>query len=120
MKPGHTGLYRLYKASGYSIQGFKAAWKYESAIRQEVIMLMILIPIALIFGQSAIEKSLLIASIVLVLIVELLNAAIEAVVDRVGSEYHELSGRAKDIGSCAVLVTLILAASVWTLILLTN
>ncbi len=117
MKPGYTGITRLIKATGFSAKGLKAAFKYESAIRQELAMILILIPIALYFDFTAVEKSMLIFSALFVFIVELLNSAIEATVDRIGSEFHELSGRAKDIGSAAVLMALIASSSVWILIL---
>jgi len=115
-KPGYTGLKRIIKASGYSWQGLRAAFKYESAIRQELLLLIIFTPIALLLNVSHVDKILLVASLVLVLIVELLNSAIEAVVDRIGTEHHVLSGRAKDIGSAAVFVTLCLAAFIWFMI----
>lgn len=115
-KPSHTGLKRILKATGYSMQGLRAAFKHESAVRQELLLLLIFTPIALMLDVTNAEKILLIASLVLVFIVELLNSAIEAVVDRIGSEYHELSGRAKDIGSAAVFVSLCLAAFVWLMV----
>jgi len=117
-KPGYTGLTRIIKATGYSWQGLRAAFKYESAIRQELLLLMIFTPIALLLDVSHVDKILLVASLVLVLIVELLNSAIEAVVDRIGTEHHELSGRAKDIGSAAVFVSLCLAIFIWFMIVM--
>ncbi|CAM3000606.1 diacylglycerol kinase [Moritella viscosa] len=117
-KPGYTGLTRIIKATGYSWQGLRAAFKYESAIRQELLLLIIFTPIALLLDITNIEKILLVASLVLVLIVELLNSAIEAIVDRIGTEHHELSGRAKDIGSAAVFVTLCLAVFTWFMIVM--
>ncbi|WP_017222547.1 diacylglycerol kinase [Moritella dasanensis] len=115
-KPGLTGLNRIIKATQYSFKGLRAAFKYESAIRQELLLLLILTPIALLLDVSNVDKILLVASLVLVLIVELVNSAIEAVVDRIGTEHHELSGRAKDIGSAAVFVSLCLSAFVWFMI----
>ncbi|QUM90240.1 diacylglycerol kinase [Moritella sp. 36] len=115
-KPGFTGLTRIIKATGYSFQGLRDAFKYESAIRQELLLLIILTPVALLLNVSNVEKILLIAPLVLVFIVELLNSAIEAVVDRIGSEHHILSGRAKDIGSAAVFVSLCLTAFIWFMI----
>lgn len=112
------GVKRLYNACLFSAAGFKATWQHEEAFRQEVILLIITTPLAIVLGANAIEKLLLIGSIVLVLLVELLNSAVEAVVDRVGFEHHELSGRAKDIGSAAVMMALIWAAITWALILL--
>lgn len=112
------GMKRLINACFFSIAGFKATWQHEEAFRQEVILLLVSTPLAFYFGPSAIEKVLLIGSVVLVLVVELLNSAVEAVVDRVGLEHHELSGRAKDIGSAAVMLSLVWAAATWALILL--
>lgn len=112
-KPGNTGLTRIIKATGYSIQGLKAAYKYEAAIRQELALLFVSILLAFIIELSALERIVMLGSVVLVLIVELINSAIEVVVDRIGIEQHELSGRAKDIGSAAVMVTLMFAAFVW-------
>jgi len=117
-KPGNTGLKRVIKAAGYSWAGLKAAFKHEAAFRQELALCLVLIPTGLWLGQSGIERALLIGSLLLVLIIELLNSAIEAVVDRFGGEQHELSGRAKDIGSAAVFIALINAAMTWALLLL--
>lgn len=114
------GLKRLINACFFSVAGFKATWQHEEAFRQEVLLLIVSIPLALIYGQGAIEKILLIGSVVLVLVVELLNSAVEAVVDRVGLEHHELSGRAKDIGSAAVMLSLIWSAITWAMILMPN
>ncbi|KHA61706.1 diacylglycerol kinase [Vibrio variabilis] len=116
-KPGATGLTRIVNATGYSIQGLKAAFKHEAAIRQEVALLAIAIVALIWLSLPVIETILMLASVVLILVVELINSAIEAVVDRVGTERHELSGRAKDIGSAAVLVALSLAAFTWGYIL---
>jgi diacylglycerol kinase (ATP) len=112
------GLKRLINACIFSVAGFKATWKHEEAFRQEVILFVISTPVAIWFGQTNIEKLLLIGSMVLVMLVELLNTAVESVVDRVGLEHHELSGRAKDIGSAAVMMSLTWAAVTWALILL--
>lgn len=112
------GLKRLINACFFSMAGFKATWQHEEAFRQEVMLLLVTTPLALGLGDTALEKVLLIGSVVLVLLVELLNSAVEAVVDRVGFEHHELSGRAKDIGSAAVMLSLIWAAVTWTLLLL--
>jgi diacylglycerol kinase (ATP) len=111
------GFKRLINACFFSIAGFKAVWEHEEAFRQEVLLFIISTPLALWLGQTTLEKLLLIGSIVLVMLVELLNSAIEAIVDRVGLERHELSGRAKDIGSAAVMLSLIWAGIVWILIL---
>ena len=117
-KPGNTGLKRVIKAAGYSWAGLKAAFKHEAAFRQELALCLVLIPTGLWLGQSGIERALLIGSLLLVLIIELLNSAIEAVVDRFGGEQHELSRRAKDIGSAAVFVALSNAAVIWVLLLI--
>ncbi|WMN96472.1 diacylglycerol kinase [Vibrio parahaemolyticus] len=109
-KPGNTGVKRIIKATGYSIQGLKAAFKHEAAVRQELALLSIAVILACVVDVGMIERILLIGVVVLVLIVELINSAIEAVVDRIGVERHELSGRAKDIGSAAVMVALAFAA----------
>jgi len=115
---GAQGLRRLINALGYSRAGLADAWRHEAAFREEVMLAAVALPLALWLGSNGVERALLVGSIVLVLIVELLNSAVEAVVDRVSAERHELSKRAKDIGSAAVLVTLALAAAVWALILL--
>lgn len=112
------GMARIYAAFFNSMKGFKAAWLSEEAFRQEVYLLAATAPLALWLGQGPIEKALLLASILLVLIVELLNTGIEIVVDRISFERHELSGRAKDVGSAAVLLSLALAGCVWGFILL--
>jgi diacylglycerol kinase (ATP) len=116
-KPGNTGLTRIINAAGYSWLGLKAAFKHEAAFRQELALCVVLIPTGLWLGQSGIERALLIGSLLLVLTVELLNSAIEAVVDRFGGEQHELSGRAKDIGSAAVFIALLNVIVVWALVL---
>ena len=115
---GKKGIARLIAATGYSIAGFKAAYKNEEAFRLELFAFIVLAPVALFLGESDIEKVLLLGSLVLVLVAELFNSAIEAVVDRSGDEYHELAGRAKDLGSAAVLVCLLLVLFVWGLLLL--
>ncbi|AYA42210.1 diacylglycerol kinase [Xenorhabdus nematophila] len=112
-----TGLTRIIKAAGYSAKGIKAAWQNEAAFRQEVIVAILGIMIAFSLDLGICQRILLIGSVMLVVIVEILNSAIEAVVDRIGSEYHELSGRAKDMGSAAVLLTLLLALFIWGVIL---
>ncbi|QPK64349.1 diacylglycerol kinase [Methylomonas sp. LL1] len=112
------GFKRLINACFFSIAGFKATWQHEEAFRQEVMLFIVTTPLALWLGNGNIEKVLLIGSMVLVLLVELLNSAVEAVVDRVGFEHHELSGRAKDIGSAAVMLSLLWAGTTWALILL--
>ena len=115
---GTSGLTRLVKATRFSWQGYKAAFANEEAFRQEVILAIIFIPLALYLGENGFEKALLISVVLLILIVELINSGIEAIVDRVGTDHHELSGRAKDIGSAAVLLSLINATVVWALVLI--
>ena len=110
-----TGVAHFVKAFHWSVAGFKAAWQYEAAFRQEVIGMLFFIPLGLWLGDNAVERSLLVASLLLVLIVELLNSALEAVVDRVGLEFHHLSGRAKDLGSAAVFIALIITVVIWGL-----
>ncbi|MDA1077161.1 MAG: diacylglycerol kinase [Proteobacteria bacterium] len=117
-KPGATGLTRIRHATVYSIQGLRAAWQHESAFRQETLLIAVLLPFAFFLGRHATEVALLITVLGIVLITELLNSAIEAVVDRVSSEQHELAGRAKDMGSAAVAISLLLAAIVWSLVAL--
>jgi diacylglycerol kinase (ATP) len=114
---GKTGLRRLINAFGYSIAGTLAAFKHEDAFRQEVILSAILIPLALYLGQTGIEQALMIASIILVIIVELINSSLEATVDRISVKRHKLAKRAKDIGSAAVFFSLINATVIWFLIL---
>lgn len=114
-----TGLTRLSRAFGYSLSGFRGAYRDEAAFRQEVLMTVILVPLALWWGRTGVERALLVGSVLLVLVVELLNSGIEAVVDRFGGEHHELSGLAKDMGSAAVLLSLVLLGATWGLVLLT-
>ena len=113
MKPGHAGFTRVLKATQYSMQGLKAAWQHESAFRQECVIAALLTPLAFWLGESAVQISLMIGVLVLVLIVELLNSAIEAAVDRVSEEQHDLAGRAKDMGSAAVAISLLLVLFTW-------
>ncbi|WP_371316591.1 diacylglycerol kinase [Aeromonas sp. sif0611] len=112
-KPGATGITRIINATGYSMKGLKSAWINEAAFRQELVLVLALMPLAGWLGNSLNEILLLICISWLVVIVEVLNSAIEAVVDRIGSEHHELSGRAKDLGSAAVFIALALNALVW-------
>jgi diacylglycerol kinase (ATP) len=111
---GRTGLDRIIHAAGYSMQGLAAALRYESAFRQEAALAVVMLPAAFWVGRTWVEVALLAGCVVLVLIVELMNSAVEAVVDRVSFEMHELSKRAKDIGSAAVLLALLLCGAVWT------
>jgi diacylglycerol kinase (ATP) len=114
---GKTGLKRVWNAFFYSLEGFRAAWKHEDAFRQESLLAVLLIPLALYLADAALDRAMMIASILLVLIVELINSAIEATVDRISLENHALAKRAKDIGSAAVLIALINVLVVWGLIL---
>lgn len=115
---GKTGLKRVMNAAGYSWEGFQAAFANEDAFRQEVILALLLVPVALFVDVSGFEKALLIFSVLLVLIVELINSAIEAAVDHTSIERHALAKRAKDIGSAAVSLALVNILMVWGLILL--
>ena len=112
-KTGATGITRIINAAGYSWLGFKAAFKHEAAFRQELGLALILTPVALYYGPNYADKAILVASLVFILLIEILNSAIEAVVDRHGDENHELSGRAKDMGSAAVLLAFIVTGLVW-------
>lgn len=114
---GKTGLKRVWNALFYSLDGFKAAWRHEDAFRQEAILALILIPLAFVLADAALERALMIASVLLVLMVELINSAIEATVDRISLENHQLAKRAKDIGSAAVLIALFNVLVVWGLVL---
>ena len=115
---GKTGLRRIWNAFHYSLDGLSAAYRHEDAFRQEIWLTLVAIPLAVWLGDSALARAMMIGSILLVLIVELVNSAIEATVDRVSLERHQLAKRAKDIGSAAVLIALINAAVVWGLVLL--
>ena len=107
-----TGLNRIWHATGYSLEGLRAGWG-EKAFRQEAIAAMVLLPLSLWLGQSWVEVALLAGSVVIVMIVELLNTGIETAIDRIGPEWHDLSKRAKDIGSAAVLLALLLCLAIW-------
>ena len=112
-KPGNTGIRRILRATKFSLQGFAQAWTHEAAFRQELVLTIIMTPIAVWLGQTMVERALLVAVLLLVLIVELFNSAIEAAIDRHGDEHHELSGRAKDMGSAAVFVSLVIVLLAW-------
>ena len=105
------------RAFGNSVKGFKGVYKNEAAFRQELLLSVILIPLGIYFGHTGIERALLVGSVLLVLLVEILNSSIEAVVDRIGMERHELSGLAKDLGSAAVFLALVMVAVTWLLVL---
>ncbi len=114
---GRTGLDRLVRATGYSAQGLASAWRHESAFRQELALACVAVPAGLWLGGSGLERALLVGSVLLVLVVELLNSSVEAAIDRISFERHDLSKRAKDYGSAAVLLSLVLAAATWALVL---
>jgi diacylglycerol kinase (ATP) len=112
-----TGITRLLRAFGYSFQGFVHTWREEAAFRQEVLLAVLLIPLGLYLGRSGVERALLVSPMLLILVVEILNSAVEAVVDRSGTERHPLAGMAKDMGSAAVMLSFALLGTVWLLIL---
>ena len=112
-KPGNTGIRRVVNATLYSAQGLVHAWRHEAAFRQELGLTLLMAPLGLWLGRTPLERSLLIGSCVLVLVVELLNSAVEAAIDRHGDEINELSGRAKDLGSAAVMLSLLLVGALW-------
>ncbi len=118
MMKKNRGFTRVYKAMFYSYRGLLQAFQHEAAFRQETLAACVLIPLAFWFDVTRVERVLLVGAVVFVLVVELLNSGIEAVVDRVGFEHHELAGRAKDIGSAAVFVSILLWAFVWATLLL--
>lgn len=116
--PKRKGIPRLIAAARYSLAGLRAAFASEEAFRLEVLVLVVGAPLALWLGESPVEKVLLIGSLLLLMIVELLNTAVEVLVNRIGSDYHELSGKAKDIGSAAVFVAMAMVVMVWGILLL--
>ena len=113
-----TPIRRILRATRYSWQGLRAAWRAQAALRYEFCVLFLAIPLAVWLGRTAVERALLIGSWLAVVVIELINSAIETVVDRIGSDLHELSGRAKDLGSAAVFGSIVLAATVWLILLL--
>lgn len=113
---GKKGFQRLLNATRYSMKGFAAAYQHEAAFREEVMLAIVLIPAALLLGVSAVETVLLIGSVLLLMLVEILNSGLEAVVDRIGPEIHPLSGRAKDLGSAAVFIAIVILCLTWGLI----
>ena len=115
---GKTGLIRVWNAFHYSLAGLRAAYRHEDAFRQEVMLALVLVPLACVLPVGGIGRALMIASVLLVLIVELLNSAVEAAVDRISLENHQLAKRAKDIGSAAVFISLLNVAIVWALVLI--
>lgn len=120
MKPAKTGIARLIDATGYSLRGLRACFANEAAFRQEVALVVVLFPLSFLVARSPVEWLLLNAPLFVLLAVELLNSALESVVDRIGHEHHELSGRAKDMGSAAVLLCLLLIGCCWGAIIWQN
>ena len=118
IKESGQGVGRVVRAFGWSMAGLRGAFAGEAAFRQELALVLVLAPLGIWLGHTGVERALLVASLLLVLITELLNSAVEAVVDRIGPEHHSLSGRAKDIGSAAVFVSLVGVVVVWGLVLL--
>jgi diacylglycerol kinase (ATP) len=116
-RPKPTGLRRIVAAFGHSARGFAGAFREEAAFRQELLFAVVAIPAGYLLGQTGLERAALIAPVLLIMIVELLNSAIEATVDRIGLERHQLSGLAKDIGSAAVMLSFVLLGIVWLLVL---
>lgn len=119
-KPNGSGFSRVLKATRCSFLGLKAAYKYEPAFRQELCLCLFLLPLSLFIADSGIQLALLIGSLILLLLVEVINSAIEAVVDRIGLEFHDLSGRAKDFGSAAVFLAICICVITWSGILFDN
>ncbi|NVK39334.1 MAG: diacylglycerol kinase [Gammaproteobacteria bacterium] len=115
-----TGLLRIFNATGYSFKGIKRAWKTEAAVRQEFLLALVLVPVAVCLAQSVTQLALMLLSLFIVVITELLNTAIEYVVDRIGTERHDLSGAAKDIASAAVFFSLAQVVCIWGCIILSN
>ena len=114
---GKKGLVRLWNATGYSRDGLLAAWRHEAAFREEVLLAAVAFPFAIYLGKTGVDRALLVGSILLILIVEILNSGLEAIVDKASPEMHDLAKRAKDMGSAAVLLALLNAAAVWALVL---
>ena len=115
-KTGVTGIKRIINAAGYSWKGICSAYQHEAAFRQELWLAAVLVPAGIILGGTLLDKAMLVSSVLFVLVVELLNSAIESVVDRISDEHHELAGRAKDMGSAAVFISLGIALTCWLLI----
>jgi|TARA_R110002124_G_scaffold211657_1_gene377901 diacylglycerol kinase (ATP) len=117
-KPNGTGVKRIFRASINAASGLKSCWINESAFRQEVMLCLILYPFVFFVNVTSVEKALLFSSLTLVVIVELINSAIESIIDRIGLEHNELSGRAKDMGAAAVMMTIFMMMGVWLCVLL--
>jgi diacylglycerol kinase (ATP) len=111
------GMTRLMRAFGYSCQGFMHAWREEASFRQEVGLSTLVVPLGVVLGRSGVERALLVSPMLLILVVEILNSAVEAVVDRSGTDRHPLAGMAKDMGSAAVMLSFVLLGTVWLLVL---
>lgn len=118
-KTGNKGIKRIINATKFSIDGIKATWQSEEAFRQEAVAAMILLPLSFWVAESVIEWILLVVTVLLLLLVEIVNSSIEAVVDRFGSDWHELSKKAKDAGSAAVSIAIAIAVLTWGAILFT-
>ena len=118
-RKGRTGLRRLLDATRYSFAGLSEATRHEAAFRQELLLAAVLVPLGLFLGKTGVERALLVGSVLLVLAVELLNSAVEATVDRISLDEHPLAKRAKDLGSAAVMLSLVLLGAVWLLVLVT-
>lgn len=118
-KTGATGLTRIANATRYSMAGFSAAFRHEAAFRQELLLCLVMVPLAFWLADTALERALMVFVCLLVPVLELFNSAIEAVVDRIGDEHHPLAGRAKDLGSAVVFAAILNVCVVWGIILLT-
>jgi len=118
-RKGKTGLQRLVDATRYSLAGLVEAARHEDAFRQELILAAVLVPLGLVLGASGVERALLVGSVLVVLVVELVNSAVESTVDRVSLDDHQLAKRAKDLGSAAVMLALVVMGAVWLLVLAT-
>jgi diacylglycerol kinase (ATP) len=116
-KPGNTGITRIIRAFGFSMKGFRAAWQHEAAFRQEAMLTFVLVPLAMVVAETTMQLALLLLTLFIVLITEILNSAVEAVVDRVSDEHHDLAGRAKDMGSAAVFLSLTMTCVIWGLVI---
>ena len=113
MKPAKTGVSRLIDATRYSGKGLRACWRHEAAFRQELLLFLVLLPCSVVVAKTPVQWLLLVMPLLILLIVELMNSAIENVVDRIGDDFHELSGRAKDMGSAAVFICLVMTGLSW-------
>lgn len=119
-KPNGSGLTRIYRATLCTLQGLRYAVKHESAFRQELLLCAVLLPLAFVITSDVVERVILINTLLLLLLVELINSAIEAAIDRIGTEHHPLSGRAKDLGSAAVFIAMLILGASWLGIFIKN